>query len=833
MNNNPTISLYKNVTDNKGTLIEVLTVIGKDFPEIEKIINELRSENDPSKKDVLKKSLPAVTWSGTFKKRLATELIEYSSLICIDIDKLSQAEHDELKTALKSDPYTFYLFTSPSGHGLKILFFVDGGPEMHLQNFLDIEYYFKEKYKVKIDKSGKDICRLCFLSWDPDNYLNLHAKVFEPLPKKKKSVKSLIEPPKKSTFNDVVSFTNNKLQFEPGNRNNWIHLFSNNANRMGFSETETLSYLLTNYNSEDIKESEIKSTVHSAFKNTYEHAKNQKFISTNKNFHSDNSHLRNLSDTSTDLSNQKPEITQEEFSEKYQFFDIKWKSDIDKDGNTTRKVRGIEINYLRFLAILADLGFRRIDMDRGHYYIHVENNVIQEVDDIFIKGVFKKYLETMPEVIHLDNAIIHRDMILNYMIGRQTNFFDKNILCHLPMIDMEQINEDSRNEAFFYYANKCVKVTSEKIELIDYTNLSEKYVWNDSILTRDVNLLEPEFDQDNNLWAQFLYQVCDRDNERLLVLMQIIGYMMHKYYEGKMKAIVFTDSRISDDPQGRTGKGLIYKGIRQMMNRDNKTDRGVLCTLNGKEFNPDNERRFEKCDINTRVIHINDVRNNYDVERHYNEIEDGITVNKKFQLPFTIHAKIGISTNRTLKINGDSSLDRFQVFDLSAHYSKDFTPEKEFGKWFFRDFTEHEWNLFDSFMLYCMKTYLKNGLGKYKSINLEKRLMHEQIGEELINFLEDFPNASFQENWNGDFGIIPMREYDKRALYDLFVQLNKVDTKRYSQRRFTNKLRHFKNLSDKWKPDSQDKEGNYLQERRSHSKDYVWFVENKIVNESK
>lgn len=835
---NRNISLYNGVKDNKGKVVQIIDEIDQitghvENPALNKMIASLRDETDQAIRDTIKRTLPAVTWSGLFTKRKADALQEYSGLICLDIDKLSPADHDRLKADLRKDKFTFFLFTSPSGNGLKVVFQVHGGAEMHLQNFLDIEKYIFEKYSLSIDPSGKDINRLCFLSFDPDAYRNENADTFQPIIKEESSKKTrTAKKNKTATLDDVAVFTNQKAEFQEGNRNNWIHLFACNANRRGFDEVDTLSYILANYNPENIRESEIKATIHSAFKNVTEHGKFKKSSLESKDNIAGNHLVRGSNNPGSDQKDE--EITEEEFKEKYEFFDIKWKSSVDKDGNTTRAVGGIQINYLKFLAILTDLGFRRIDIDKGHYFIKIENNIIEEVDDVYIKGAFKAHLESMPEVVHIENALLHRNMILNYMIGRQGNFFDpKNILCHLPVISTDQINEDNRNEAFFYYANKCVKVTSEKIELLDYAKLSDKYVWSDSILTRDINLLGFEDDQDSNLWAQFLYEVCDQDNERLVVLMQIIGYMMHKYYEGKMKAIVFTDSRISDDPQGRTGKGLIFKGIRQMMNRDNKTDRGVLCTLNGKEFNPDNERRYEKCDINTRVIHINDVKANYDVERHYNEIEDGITVNKKFQLPFTIHAKIGISTNRTLKINGDSSLDRFQVFDLSAHYSKDWTPEKEFGKWFFRDFTEHEWNMFDTFMLYCMQNYLKNGLKSYKSINLEKRMLHEQIGEELINFLDDFPNGRYSEDWYKEFGIIPGREYDKKALHNHFIELNQLDPKRYTQRRFTAKLRHYKHLSDKWKSDSQDREGNYFQERRSNGKDYIWFLENKEAKNEK
>jgi len=844
-----TISIYNGVKDNSGlqvnpmAVIDMIKVSGKctvtgNTVFIDAIIDMLRMTGSAKDRDAIKRDLPAVTWSGHFSKRKASALTDYSDLICLDIDKLKP---DQLKVArdlLVQDPFVYFLFTSPSGNGLKIIFKVQGGPECHLRNFLNIEAYFSDRYSLTVDPSGKDVSRLCFLSYDQDAYLNENSTPFvdpgispdpAPAPPKKKA-RGAGGPNDKErpgqSLDTLAKFTSQLLKWENG-RNNWMHLFACNANRHGFDKGDVLYYVLNNYREEDQKESEIMSTIHSAYKNTAEHGKFKKSnLESKRNV--ENGHL---GDKDPDIKpyggkSKEPEkeITEDDFRERFQFFDIKWKVENKEDGTTIRKVGGISINYLKFLSILTDLGFRRIDMDKGHYFIHIDDNKIEEVDDVYMKGVFKSHLEQMPQVVHVGDAILHRDMVLNYILGRQAQFFDKNIICHLPRIDMDQVNQDTRETAWFYYTNKCVKITAEGIDLMDYTALADCYVWSDSILTREITLLDSK-DQDGNIWMEFLANVCDGDSDRVGNLMRIIGFLMHKYYEGKMKTIVFTDSRVSDDPEGRTGKGLIFKGIKHMMNRDAKTDRGVLCTINGKEFNPDNERRYEKCDINTRVIHINDVRPNYDVERHYNEIEDGITVNKKFQMPFTIHVKIGISTNRTLRLAGGSSMDRFQVVDLSDHYSKDFTPEKEFGKWFFRDFTDREWALFDTFMLNCMRLYLRDGLRPYKSINLENRILHEHVGEDLVNFLDDFPNAHVDQIFQSDFGIIPERKYDKRALYDAFVTICRVDTKKFTQRTFTKKLRLYKTLMDRWLSDVQQKDGTYSQESRSNCKDYIWFAE--------
>lgn len=519
------------------------------------------------------------------------------------------------------------------------------------------------------------------------------------------------------------------------------------------------------------------------------------------------------------------EITEEEFKTKYQYFKISWQSGKDQNGNPVKTVKSLNLDYLRFLSILVDLGFRRSIIEKKQSFVQIKDNIIEEVDDGYMRIVFKAHMEKIPDVIRLDKAIIHKSYILNDMMGKQSKMFDtNNTLCHLPIIREDKILNDPVDASYFYYRNKYVMVSADGIKLMDYKALKDYYVWKDSILERDIELKDLEADQEENIWAKFLFNICDKDNERLGRLMHIIGYLLHKYYGGKMKAIVLTDSRISDDPQGRTGKGMIFKGIKHMLNRNTTSNDGTLCTIDGKDFDQKNAARYTMCTINTRIIHISDVQKKYNVENHYNEIEEGIVVKKLYEAPFLLKVKIGISTNRTLKILGESSLDRFVIFDLSDHYNRTNTPLSEFGKWFFRDFTPQEWSLFDNFMLHCVQFYLKDGLVSYKSINLENRILYEQVGEDIVNFLSDFPNAEIDDTWAGDFGIVPMREYEKKDLYHLFITKSGADPKRIGQRYFTTKLRMYKNHDSRWQNDTQDIRGNYFQERRSNGKDLIWFV---------
>src|SRR5439155_5005052 len=51
----------------------------------------------------------------------------------------------------------------------------------HLASFRAVEAHVMELTGVQIDQACKDVARLCFVSYDPDAYLNVNAREITPL----------------------------------------------------------------------------------------------------------------------------------------------------------------------------------------------------------------------------------------------------------------------------------------------------------------------------------------------------------------------------------------------------------------------------------------------------------------------------------------------------------------------------------------------------------------------------------------------------------------------------------------------------------------------------
>lgn len=113
-----------------------------------------------------------VTFSGEFSKRCEPGLIRHSGLLTLDFDHVENLPL--LKETLHSDTRieTILMFVSPSGNGLKWIVPIDIQQIPHHLWFTAISSYLKTTYDLKVDPSGKDVSRACFLPHDPEVYIH-------------------------------------------------------------------------------------------------------------------------------------------------------------------------------------------------------------------------------------------------------------------------------------------------------------------------------------------------------------------------------------------------------------------------------------------------------------------------------------------------------------------------------------------------------------------------------------------------------------------------------------------------------------------------------------
>ncbi|MDI1316904.1 VapE domain-containing protein [Flavobacterium sp.] len=301
------VTLFKNfneVVEHKtiSTILEEIKT-GKYKPGIIYLRKSLAEKKEEAYNKA-KKSLPAFTPSGKFVGGRKLEfLTEYSKFIILDIDKLSAADLQNAKHLANQSEFTFASFISPSGNGLKILVKIETPKADHKETFLKVQAHYESILKLEIDKSGKDLTRLCFYSWDENLYLNENAKTF--VTANIVEVPTVNEAPKLKTatatdyldydaiYTHCVNFTEKKVQYVNGSRNVFVHQLACNLNRKGVSLQQALGYVLSDFGYD---EKEVTQAVNSAYGNIHEFGKSEQKQTTNKPKEKSNYSIEDVSD---------------------------------------------------------------------------------------------------------------------------------------------------------------------------------------------------------------------------------------------------------------------------------------------------------------------------------------------------------------------------------------------------------------------------------------------------------------------------------------------------------------------------------------------------------
>ena len=258
-------------------------------------------------------------------------------------------------------------------------------------------------------------------------------------------------------------------------------------------------------------------------------------------------------------------------------------------------------------------------------------------------------------------------------------------------------------------------------------------VWESQVIEKNFQLLDRSDSNNHCDFEKFLMNVGRGDNNRFRALRSAIGYLLHGFKDSSnSKVIVLCDERISDYPDGRTGKSLFGKSLSKLKK---------ATRIDGKNFSFESRFTFQQVQIDTKILEFNDIPRDFDFEKLFSIVTDDMTVENKgmkpFIIPFDRSAKMLVSTNYTIKGNGSSFTDRMFELEFSDFYNDKHKPLDDFNIRFFDEWDDQEWNRFYNFMLECVQIYLKEGLLTQTPINLIKRKVIDETNKEFVEYMEN------------------------------------------------------------------------------------------------
>uniref|UniRef100_UPI0023EF9964 hypothetical protein n=1 Tax=Flavobacterium filum TaxID=370974 RepID=UPI0023EF9964 len=386
------------------------------------------------------------------------------------------------------------------------------------------------------------------------------------------------------------------------------------------------------------------------------------------------------------------EVTEEQIAKEFKFW--------------THGDKGITINrskLIEFLNVIGGFWIYRLEDVNAYTFVKVQDKIVNEVSPMLdIKNFVLSYAK-----------IIEEKGLHETLLKGCDQYFGKSQLTAIPIFTFD-FQKDSKDAGYYYFKNGFVEVTKEGYNLKTYDTL-QGCVWKNQIQNRDFKMIDVH-EVEIFMFNKFLQNICNNDSERYKSLRTLIGYLLHCYKE-KAKAVILTDTVLSDNAEGRTGKTLLGNALSYFRK---------IATVDGKNFVVNDRFKWQECRLDTQIVFLNDVKDKFSIEPLFTAIADGIKVEQKGKTPFTIEPKILITSNKTVIVEGGSAQDRVEEFEFHNFYSSVFQPKNEFHCWFFKDWNEGQWQVFDNLFLQCVQAYLLEGISKAAIVNLHVRKIIEQ-----------------------------------------------------------------------------------------------------------
>jgi hypothetical protein len=675
-----------------------------------KLVEALRFEPDKAKRDAIKLQLPVVCFNGEFIRRKNDLLKSSSGLMVLDFDDLEDPVGK--RNELANHPCIFSAWISPSGTGVKALLKIH---QVKSDNEFKDVFKQVERQFEGLDKSGKDIARACFESYDPDIYVNIDADkfkfVFEPI-----SVNIDIGQVTNIPLTDQDAIANRlmtwfKKHWDINARNNSLFKLASAFNDFGIAKMTCQNYLYT-FAQSDFNELEIDGLINSAY------AKTSNF---GTKFFEDTERKKRFANMvlagklNNEIEKEFQDIPKEKLTKEIE--SVKRNIDISKFWSFNRKGE-IEIKAYRLKLYLENLNYFKfypVDNTKPFVLITKKENFVNIVNEFNIKDVIMNNLIEMNQIDVFDT------------VAQKTTLFTPQYLSMLDTANV-QIERDGIDYAMIYYQNCAVRVYKDRYDILEYSEI-EGFVWENQIIKR--NFIDA--DHHDSMFRSFIWHIAGKEVERYNTFKSIIGYLLHSYKtSANNKAIILNDETISDTPNGGSGKGILINAIGHMKR---------TSVIDGKTFDPNKSFAYQTVSSDCQVLAYDDVRRNFDFERLFSQITEGLTIEYKNQgaikLPVKDSPKILITTNYTIKTTGGSFQRRVFEVELSSFFNANNTPLDQFGVMLFDGWDETEWARYDHYMINCIQYYLENGLVEYQKKNLNLRKFINETCQEFYEFIQD------------------------------------------------------------------------------------------------
>ncbi|NDV45820.1 DUF3854 domain-containing protein [Paludibacter sp. 221] len=467
--------------------------------------------------------------------------------------------------------------------------------------------------------------------------------------------------------------------------------------------------------------------------------------------------------------------------------DEQYWEEVTRTDRSGKERTSYEFNYVHCFRFLRNRGFGRYRMlDNTDVFIHTSQHEVRQVTHTEIRDFVSEF-----------TTMVANEDVLNMLYRGGPQYMGPDKLSNLQYIE-PNFEKPVRDMQRFYFKNTCWEINADGIKEVDYSQVTYQ-IWSDQkqdsqptlyqyplitiqcsddgvfsyklsstaekahflqflINTSNFNWRKKQNNNQEEINPEELAKEEEENVQHLVAKLSAIGYMLMTCKDRSVaKAVIAMDGKQSEVGQsnGRSGKSIIGEMLKQIL---------PTAFINGKSKNiEDDNFLWDPITEKTKIVFIDDVRTNFNIEFLFPNITGDWNVNykggRRAIIPFQQSPKIYIPTNHALNGKGSSFTDRMWIIAFSDFYNDNHKPVDDFGQLFFDEWDFDQWNYLWNLLAVCVQTYLRFGVVEAPAERIELRNLRQQMGESFLLWAEEYFSDEAKLN----------TQLKRRELYEEFI----------------------------------------------------------------
>ncbi|MCG8208185.1 hypothetical protein G1K53_11775 [Tenacibaculum finnmarkense] len=520
----------------------------------------------------------------------------------------------------------------------------------------------------------------------------------------------------------------------------------------------------------------------------------------------------------------------------------------DKMLNYTVKCNFIDKNDKNRPAInLANFHYF-LNCNNFYSYKEIINFVEKSNDDTSFLIKIDEYKVSVPEVAEIRNFCIEylKDKGVDLTVINLIKASKVFIVSELKAIDRVSLDFDNytHNSQQFYFQNGIVNITKDAVGF-STKNITNKFVWNHKVSKYDFRKTADYFEYYKDVKGENRVKINDTSCEFMAYLMNAsrvhwrkeiedpyesveeqeayraknmftlngenlglsdqitqekhflnkcfaIGYLLHNYKrEDFTKFVYIMDDAVKDsedDADGGSGKSLLVRGLKELLS---------IFSIDGKKDDIKTDRHiFGELQPEHDAVNVEDGNKKYIFDFFFGKITGEIECNPKHKkshnIAFKDAGKFVGTFNYGMPKDDGSTNRRILFVSFSNWYhakTKNFKKERkvstDFGRTFFQQWDEKQYNKFYNFLMQCCKLYLNNIDNEFLAPmdNISQNNLKASIGDAFItwadeyfigeeNFNRNLYRSNLFDTYKSKIGKYPLGSGKFKEALELYCALN-------------------------------------------------------------